>query len=227
MDDWGDIEPGETRMSRRAASRRNDGLRREQRFMITLGVVAAVTLVMGLGLGFAAGRATAPKPAPAPTPVAAAASTTTPDPASFVTTTAADTTPSVEPTVSDVATASTTPTVTTPPKTPKQLSPADGDRLKTSTVLLRWSKVTAADGGTLTYAFEIQTRVNGKWTNDQVIDGLTKTSYKARVLTARRRWRVWAVVDGKASSKSGWHEYAHTAAVTPKPKSSTNTTGTN
>ena len=70
-DDWGDI-PDETRMERRAAAasaasvRRTQGLSREQRFINTLAVVSALTLVVGVGIGFWLGRSSAPKTSAAP-----------------------------------------------------------------------------------------------------------------------------------------------------------------
>lgn len=220
MDDWGDIgyEDDDSRMGRRyAARRRDDGMRREQRFAITLAVAAAVMLVLGLGVGFALGRATAPKPEPA-TVVAEVTATVEPTVTPVV-----ETTPSAEPTVTEEATTPPEPEKpTTPPDTPRTLDPDDGDTIKDDRVTLRWSKVTAEDDTPVKYAFEIQTRVNGKWTNSQVIDDLEDPSYKARVLVNRRRWRVWAYDEaGNKSDKSGWSYYQHT----PEPERSSDTSG--
>jgi hypothetical protein len=224
-DDWGDIEYDGTRMGRRAAAgsgggkRSGGGLGREERFIITLAAAAALMLVIGVAIGFAVGRASAPKP-PAPQALA----TTTPEP---TTTPVAETTVSAEVTVpTEPTTEATTPVVeptatAEPLKAPNQISPDDYDKINADKVTLKWSKIT----GAVTYAFEIQTRVNGKWTNDQVIDGISKTSYSARVLTNLRRWRVWAIDEnGKAGTKSGWSRYSHTVVKSSTP--STSTTGT-
>lgn len=225
MDDWGDIgyEDDESRMGRRYAARqRREGMRREQRFAITLAVAAAVMLVLGLGVGFALGRASAPRPEPEPAPVVAEV-TETVEP---TVTPVAEATESVEPTVSEEPTEPVKPT--TPPETPKQLSPDDGDKIDADRVTLKWSAVKADDGTEVTYAFEIQTRVNGKYTNSQTIDNLTKPSYSARVLVNRRRWRVWAIDKyGNVSEKSDWSYYQGVAEQTTTKPSTTTTKTTN
>jgi hypothetical protein len=224
-DDWGDIpetpDPG-SRMGRRAVEeQRRQGRSREQRFLITLGATAALALVVGIVIGMLLGRATAPKQ---PENSAAIITTATAEPA----------TASVEPTITEVATESVQPTetaeATTPvepkdteaPDTPKQTYPDDGDRINADRVTLKWTKVTDDSGEPVTYAFEIETYASGKWGSAQVIKGLTKNSYSARVLQARRRWRVWAVDEaGNASPKSDWSIYRHTAVTTSKPATST------
>ncbi len=225
MDDWADDYENETRMSRRTAAkakRTSGGLGRDERFVITLAATAALMLVIGGAVGFALGRATSRPSAPA------AVATTTPEP---TTTPASDATVSAEVAVpiEPPPAPAAEPTVSAEPlKTPRQLAPDDGDYINADRVTLKWSSVTDPTGRPVTYAFEIQTRVNGTYTDAQVIDGLTKTSYSARVLAGRRRWRVWAVdADGKASPKSDWSYYQHTAtSSSSKPASSTATTGT-
>lgn len=224
-DDWGDIEYNDTRMGRLTAAgsgggRRSGGLGREERFIITLAAAAALMLVIGVAIGFAIGRASAPKP-PAPQALA----TTTPEPTTTPvadTTVSAEVTVPTEPTTEPTTTPVVEPTATAEPlKAPNQISPDYGAKINADRVTLKWSKIT----GAVTYAFEIQTRVNGKWTNDQVIDGISKTSYSARVLTSLRRWRVWAIDgNGKAGTKSDWSTYSHTVVKSSTP--STTTTGT-
>jgi hypothetical protein len=107
------------------------------------------------------------------------------------------------------------------PSKPKQTSPSDGAVINSSRVYLRWSKSTDDSGDPVTYSFEIQDRAsNGSYGKTQVISKLKSTSYSARVLYVRRRWRVWAVdASGNQSAKSGWHYYIHKAkpasVVTP------------
>ncbi|HEY3317934.1 MAG TPA: hypothetical protein VGK50_05885 [Coriobacteriia bacterium] len=220
-DDWGDIED-DTRMGRRAAaatsrssSSDRDGLSRNQRFIITLAASAALMLVIGVAIGFALGRATAAKQEPKTAEVATATPEPTVTPAAVSTVSAEVTVPVAPPPAPVVA--------TEPLKAPRQISPDDGARINADSTTLKWSKVSDPIGGSVTYAFEIQTRVSGKWGTSQVITGLKTTSYKARVLSSTRRWRVWAVdVNGKAGTKSGWSTYAHTAATT-KSKTTTST----
>lgn len=208
---------------RRSTARSQDQykLDRQQRLMITIGVGAAVVLLIGVGGGFALGRATAPKP---PAPVVAVVPTETVPAAVTSDTISADAT------VTDdlVASASVeaSPPADLPPATPKQLAPSNGDRINADRVTLKWSKVTDQNGGKITYAFQIQNRTStGSYTTGQTIKGLSATSYSARVLSVTRRWRVWAVDStGKASAKSPWHTYKHTYVAPAKPKPSTNTT---
>jgi hypothetical protein len=222
VDDWGDIdEAGETRMSRRAAARGGGGLDRQTRFIITLAVTAALMLLVGIGIGWAIGRATAPR-APAPEPVAEVVTTETIEPTASIDPSASvDTSPttgSAEPSIPPPP--PEPPKDTTPPGTPDQISPDTGDRIDADRVTLKWSKVEDPSG--VKYAFEIQTSLGGgKWGTSQVITDLSTASYSARVLTMRRRWRVWAVDGaGNASAKSDWSIYY--PAATPAP--STNTT---
>jgi len=191
---------------------------------ITMGVGAAFLLLLGAGIGFALGRATAPKPAPQ-TPIAITDETTLP--AGVVEEVPTDT---VDSTYADETSASTEPTADTkrPPR-PTQVAPADGAVIDASRVNLHWSRVTD-EGGPVIYSFEIQNRLsNGHYGETQVIKGLKVRSYSARVLTVRRRWRVWAVdAAGNASAKTGWHTYIH-KYVPPKstdstPSASTETT---
>jgi hypothetical protein len=177
-----------------------------------MGVGAAVILLVGLGLGFWLGRATAPEPAPAPAPVAQVETTL---PTGVVEEVATET---IEPDFSEEPTESVEATVI--PDTPKQRSPKDGSTVGGSRVLLKWAKVPDDDGTGIEYAFEIQDRrSNGSWGRKQIIQGLTSTSYSARVIpSTKRRWRVWAI-DGSdnESKKSGWWEYTGKAAPRPKP----------
>ena len=220
MDNWADEPESPAHEYRRSVVRRSGGLGREQRFMITLGATAALMLLIGLATGFATGRATAPKPKPARVAVVAVATqppeaTTTAD----VSTVSADTT-----IPADVTTPAPAPQPAAPKKpikTPNQTAPDDYAKLSSSTVTLRWTKVSDPAGGKVTYAFDIQTWNGSAYGPSQTIRGLTSTSYKARVLASRRRWRVWAVdSSGKASAKSSWSRYSRAAT-----KSST-TTGT-
>ena len=178
------------------------GMDRQKRLYVTMGVGAALMLLLGGAVGFSLGRASVPEPK-------------TPEPVMPVETTMPAgieepaTTETVEPEVTEESSASaeTTTSDTTPPPTPGQEAPADGAVVDASRVFLRWSKV--EDDGALTYAFEIQDRrANGSWGNTQVIRDLKETRYSARVLTVRRRWRVWAVDEaGNESAKSGWRVY--------------------
>ena len=128
----------------------------------------------------------------------------------------ADEAASVDATVADTAA----------PTKPRQVSPANGAVIDASRIYLRWTK--SKDGaGAVKYAFEIQNRLsNGTYGNAQVIRGLKTNAYSARVLTVRRRWRVWSVDSaGNASAKSVWWTYIRKPLPAPKP--STPTTGTN
>ena len=212
-DDWGDIDD-EPRMPRRAAppTGQSAGLSRQQRFINTLAVVSALMLVLGVGLGFALGRATAPTVPAQPAEVATL---------TVESTASADSTASAEPTVVVEATPTPEPTAAPPPKnnqppkTPTQLDPDDGARIDASRVTIRWSKVTDPSGGTITYAFQIQTYSGGEWVGLQTIGGLKTRSYSVRVLANRRRWRVWATDDdGNTSGKSDWSYFRHTPSTT-------------
>ncbi len=190
------------------------GFDRRQRLRTTMVVGAAVFLILGFALGFGIGRVTAPKPEPQvvaqPEPTMTAGvveevPTETIDPDSGY---GEETTESVEVTAADDA----------PPPTPKQTSPSNGASVSGSRVYLRWTKV--EDESAVTYAFEIQDlKSNGSWGNTQTIKDLTATSYSARVLNVKRRWRVWAVdSEGNASKKSGWRTYTKkTATVSVSP----------
>jgi len=198
------------RISRRPY--RSSGLGRQQRLMITLGVSAALLLAAGLGVGFALGRATAPEPEPQ-TPVVQPEPTM---PAGVVEEVPTET---VDPDLTAAQETSEEETVTVdeePPPRPKQLAPADGAVINASRVNLRWSEVEDDSGEPVTYSFEIQDRLSdGTYGKTQVITGLKDNSYSARVLTVKRRWRVWAVDAEKNKSKrTGWDYYIHKA----KPK---------
>ena len=228
MADWQDDIEYPTRPSGRASTRGGGGgLRREQRFLITLGVTAAVMLVIGVTTGFALGRATAPKPSPQPAPVAVTTAPADTTPSADSTPLVTDvTTPPADGTQSDIASTPVTPPVTQttkPPKTPRTTAPDDFAKLSSSTVTLHWTKVTDPAGGSVTYSFDIQTWKGKTYGPSQTITGLTKNSYsKAKVLSSKRRWRVWAVgSDGKKSAKSSWSHFSAAAA-----KKSTTTTGT-
>lgn len=205
------------RISRRPY--RTSGLDRKQRLSITLGVGAALVLALGVGIGFAVGRATVPTPEPEPVvqaeatvPVIIEETTETVDPeASF------EVTETVDEEVTDEQA----------PPTPKQKSPKDGAVVDASRVYLRWSEVEDDSGEPVTYAFEIQDRLSsGSYGKTQVIGKLKDTSYSARVLNVRRRWRVWAVdAEGNKSDKSGWRYYIRKkAAPKPAPEPSDETT---
>lgn len=199
------------RINRRPYQRQ--GLDRDQRLQITMGVGAAVMLLLGAGIGFALGRATAPEPEPVretagveivPTDTAGVEEPL-PDEGLEVTSTA-DASESIEATVSADE---------EPPPTPKQQSPSDGAVVDATRVYLRWSKV--SDEGPVTYAFEIQDRrADGTYGNTQVIRDLKETSYSARVTSVRRRWRVWAVDEaGNESAKSAWRYYSKKSSPAP------------
>jgi hypothetical protein len=109
------------------------------------------------------------------------------------------------------------------PPTPKQRSPKDGAVINASRVDLRWRSVEDESGDPVTYAFEIQDRLsNGSYGKTQVISGLQSTSYSARVLYVKRRWRVWAVDEaGNKSDRSGWRYYKHKAKPASEPSDET------
>lgn len=117
----------------------------------------------------------------------------------------------------------TTADETRPPR-PKQLAPADGAVIDASRVYLRWSKSEDDSGEPVAYSFEIQDRLpDGSYGKTQVISGLESRSYSARVLSVKRRWRVWATDEaGNDSKKSSWRYYQHkpkpVAKPQPKPK---------
>ncbi len=206
------------RISRRPY--KSSGLDRQQRLTITLGVTAAVILALGLGVGFAVGRATAPEPEllPVQAPVVQEETTL---PAGVVEDVATETVDSDLLAEEDVS-QETTITDEVPPPRPKQLAPKDGAVINASRVTLDWSKVEDDSDEPVTYAFEIQDRLSGgSYGNRQVIGKLKSSSYSARVLYAKRRWRVWAVdTAGNQSDKTGWRYYQHTArpVVKPTPK---------
>jgi hypothetical protein len=196
---------------------------RQTRLLITMSVGAAIMLLIGVGLGFALGRATAPAPEPEPEPEESLTSleATLPsgveepvpdDVDEFELEAAEETTEADEPEAD-----------TTPPPRPRQLAPANGATIDGSRVYLKWSKVKDDSDAPVTYTFEIQDRLaSGNYGNTQVIRDLKATSYSARVLGVRRRWRVWAVDEaGNASAKTGWWTYSKkvTVAPTSKPKS--------
>ena len=184
---------------------------------------AVILLLIGVGLGFSIGRFTAPRVVvKVPVPVTQAETTT---PGAIAETLSADgsstsdTTLTTDTGVTDETSGSaetTLPDTTQPPK-PRQLSPANGAVIRASRVMLRWSTVEDDSGVPVTYAFEIQNRhPGGVYGSTQVIKGLATTSFSARTMVVRRRWRVWA---GNASTKSPWRTYIRTVVA---PNSSTN-----
>lgn len=219
-DDWGDIDGDSVRypdrLPRRSHSRQG-GLARRQRLEITIAVGAALLLIVGIGVGFALGRATAPKP----TVQAPVVATQTVEASSAVETTA-EATPTPAPMKTIPATPTPPPKDTAKPKTPSQLAPDDGAVLAatTTTVKLRWSRVTDPSG--VHYYFEIENRLGGGWGSLQTIGPLAATSYRARVFTSRRRWRVWAVDGaGNKSAVSGWCTYSRKTVPSPSPSKTT------
>lgn len=193
-------------------SRDQYAMDRQQRLMVTIGVGAAVMLLLGVGIGFGVGRATAPKPK-----------------AQVVVQTVTETVPAVVATETPTATVEETGTsaaATVAPAAltaPKQLAPSNGKRIDASRVTLKWSSVADPYGGSVTYAFQIETMSSsGAYGQSQIVSGLKTTSYSARVTTARRRWRVWAVdSQGKAGPKSGWWTYKHTYVAPSQSSTST------
>lgn len=183
-------------------------------------------LLLGAGIGFALGRATAPTPEP--TETLASVETTLPSGVEEPVPDEVDELDLDEGSEDETSTDELQ-TDETPPPRPRQLAPSDGATVDGSRVYLKWSKVEDESSAPVTYAFEIQDRLaNGNYGNTQVIRDLKEASYSARVLTVRRRWRVWAVDEaGNASSKTGWRTYskkvtasptASTSAPKPKPK---------
>jgi hypothetical protein len=207
---------------------RQGGYDRERRLQTTVAIGAVLLLLVGVGVGYAIGRATASKPQPAPAPVVQTQTTLPVD--TTTTAGASDTSDTLDGSATDETSASaeTTTDQTRPPR-PKQLAPANGAVLNTSRVTLRWTKVTDDSGTRVTYAFEIQNRRSGgTYGSTQTIKGLKTTSFSARVLSVRRRWRVWAVdAAGNKSKLSPWHTYIH-KYIAPKSNnsSSTATSGT-
>jgi len=197
---------------------RQGGLDRQKRLYLTIGVGAALVLIFGGGIGFALGRATAPEPEPAPAQAPVAETTM---PAGAVETLPAET---VEPelTAEEPSEEATATDEEAPPR-PKQLAPKDGAVINASRVYLKWSKVEDDSGEPVTYAFEIQDRLpSGKYGKTQIISGLKSTSYSARVLYVKRRWRVWATDEaGNSSDKTGWDYYIHKPKPKPQPSDET------
>lgn len=216
MDDWDDMDeqvPARTRPSGRR--REPSGLSRNQRYAITLAVVAAFMLILGLVLGFSIGRTVGARSmSQTKAPVATQTQSVTPSQ------TLTEATPTQIATEPAVTTTPTTPARTVS-LTPKQISPSDGQHISTSHVDLTWSKVTPSDGGTVRYSFQIETLSGGSWGDLQTLTGIHSTSYSVRVLTSLRRWRVWAVVDGVAGPKTGWRTYRHTTVSSSKTSTST------
>ena len=207
---------------------RQGGFDREQRLQTTVAVGAVVLLFVGVWVGFSIGRATAPKPKATPAPVIQTETTLPAETTSTLD--ASDTTDTLGSSSTDETTASaeTTTDVTRPPR-PKQLAPANGAVLSASHIHLRWTKVTDNSGKRVTYAFEIQNRRFGTtYGSTQIIKGLKTNAFLARVLSVRRRWRVWAVdAAGNKSRLSPWRTYIH-RYVAPRSNntSSTATSGT-
>ncbi len=192
---------------------------REKRLQFTIGVGAAIMLVLGAGIGFALGRATAPTPDPTE-PATIVEETTLP--AGVIEDVPTE---SVDASFTDDVTLSEEPTEDVkPPTRPKQLAPSNGAVIDATNVYLKWSK-SKDDSGSVTYSFEIQDRLsNGTYGRTQVIKKLKKRQYYARVLSVKRRWRVWAVDEaGNKSKKSPWHYYIKKYTPPATPKKSTNT----
>jgi len=201
------------RISRRPY--RKSGLDRQTRLTITLAVAAVLVLLLGVGLGFALGRATAPEPEQPP--IAQSEETTLP--VGVVEEVPAET---IDPdlTAQEEVVSEEEVADEEPPPTPTPTSPKDDAVIDASRVDLRWSEVEDDSQEPVTYAFEIQDRSssNGTYGNTQVISDLKAATYSARVLSVKRRWRVWSVdAAGNKSDKSGWRYYIHKA--TPKAKS--------
>ncbi len=217
---------GDLGQIRQRPYRRGGGNDREQRLQITMAVGAAILLLLGVGIGFSLGRFTAPK-ATAPAPVITQTETTLPAEPTVDTSTA-DASASLDASITDQTSASVEPTSDTksPPR-PRQLAPANGESVNTSRVNLRWSKVKDDSGLAVTYSFEIQDRRSGgTYGNAQTIDKLKANSYSVRVLSVRRRWRVWAIdAAGNASSKSVWRSFVRTIVI-PKKSTDSSSTGT-
>jgi len=182
---------------------RRSGPDRQQRLMVTISVGAVIVLLLGGGIGFAIGRATAPETVAQPTPEH---ETEQALPAGVVETITPEATQTD--TVDEEATSEEAPADERPPR-PRQLAPEDGAQIDTARVDLEWTEVEDDSGEPVTYAFEIQNRLsNGEYGDAQVISGLETTSYSARVLDVKRRWRVWAIDDaGNKSKKTGWDHY--------------------
>lgn len=196
---------------RRSYARR--GMDRQQRLTVTLAVGTLLLLVLGVGIGFAIGRATAPQPEQKPEPAAV----TTP----AVTIVEETETVEIDEVIEDLESLETAEESVdeTPPPKPKQKAPSDGAVIDATRVKLQWSKVEDDSGEPVTYSFEIQDRLSdGSYGKKQVISGLKETSYSARVLQVKRRWRVWAVDSAdNASKKSGWRYYQGKPKPKPKP----------
>jgi len=222
----GDYRPREEYGRIRERSYQRGGFDRAKRLQTTVAVGAVIMLLVGGGVGFAIGRATAPKVAApvAEAPVAVTEEVTT-LPVEVVDDVPTDTADASFVDETDTS-LETTPTDTTPPPKPKQLSPANGAVINAARVYLRWSKV-KDDEGSVTYSFEIQNRrSNGTYGSAQVIKGLKATSYSARVLSVRRRWRVWAVDEaGNLGSKSAWRTYIHKPTPPAPAKETSGTAG--
>jgi hypothetical protein len=205
------------------------GWDRERRLQTTVVVGALALLLVGIGVGFSIGRATAPQ-AKAPAPVAQTVATLPVTPTEdSATIDASDTTDSSDTSATDDTSASTeTTSDTQAPSRPKQTSPVNGAVLTTSRVTLRWGKSKDDSGKAVTYTFQVEDRISSsKYGNLQMIKGLKTRSYSVRVLSVRRRWRVWAVdSSGNASAKSPWHTYIKKYVAPVKKSSTTKSTDT-
>lgn len=186
-----------------------------------MGVGAAVVFVLGILVGFALGRASSPEP-----DAGTAAISTTSTAESTMPAGAVEPLPDEDEFADEDLADEESETVepeeeadTEAPPTPKQLSPANGASVSGARVWLRWSEVEDESDGKVTYAFEIQDRAGSSWGRTQVIKDLKEPKYSARVLSVKRRWRVWAVdEEGNASEKSGWRTYTKkAAAAAPAP----------
>ena len=203
---------------------RQGGSDRERRLQTTMAVGALLLLLVGLVIGFSIGRATAPR-----TPAPAVVQTPTQQTTTAETTTTVESSGTVDSGVTTDTSSSVdvTPAVTRPPR-PRQLSPANGAVINAARVNLSWTKVSDGSGTAVTYTFELQNRRSGGlYGNTQTIKRIKNRFYSVRVLSVRRRWRVWAVsADGTKSKMSPWRTYIRKYIPPTTPKKSTTSSST-
>ncbi len=95
----------------------------------------------------------------------------------------------------------------TPPPTPTQLSPPNGQAYPDSPeeiqTTLQWTEVTDPSG--VTYSVELEYFQFTQWHPWRTITGLTSPSYTWTLKYETQRWRVWAIDGaGNQSEKSPW-----------------------